>query len=184
MKSIKLSESKRNDILSLILNVWEQNNKRPDVEKAQKNAAQRYYELGVPLAVRELEHQSVVKPFLRKGTSFMVSIQGSMHRFTLPCERPLPKENGHTPCILVLDEALPESEMLILVTDQYNDWKKQRETIWREAKEILASVSTTKQLIELWPQVEPFLPAYLVDPSKGVNLPAIPVSRINEKLGL
>lgn len=67
-----------------------------------------------------------------------------------------------------------------------SDKKRQqkRSEFKSEVNDILHAVNTTKQLVEAWPEIEQFIPAYLVDPSKAINLPAIPTSRLNEKLGI
>lgn len=48
---------------------------------------------------------------------------------------------------------------------------------------ILDSVSTTKQLIELWPEVKEFIPSDALDPST-IRLPAICTASLNSKLSL
>ncbi len=51
-----------------------------------------------------------------------------------------------------------------------------------EAQVVLDSVNTSGQLIELWPAVEQFIPAHLADPQKGINLPALTISRLEDKI--
>lgn len=53
-----------------------------------------------------------------------------------------------------------------------------------EVTAVLESVKTTGQLVELWPTVEPFIPAHVIDPDKGVRLPALLISRLDERLGV
>ena len=70
------------------------------------------------------------------------------------------------------------------VLESHGDWLKERRNLNTEITTVLNSVNTTKQLIEVWPEVEKFLPAHIADPNTGIKLPALKVSRLNEKLGI
>lgn len=50
-----------------------------------------------------------------------------------------------------------------------------------EAEGILNSVTTVKRLLEVWPEVEAFVPK---NPEQLNNLPAIPLAQLNSVLGL
>lgn len=65
------------------------------------------------------------------------------------------------------------------VRDLYDkEYKSFRQEVWT----VLESCSSTKQLLEVWPKAEPYLPAYLDDPNRGINLPALQISRLEERL--
>lgn len=66
--------------------------------------------------------------------------------------------------------------------DALSDWKEEKKQFLREIGELLYSVNTSKQLLELWPEVEPYLPPHVADPSSAVRLPTVVVSRLNERL--
>ncbi len=51
-----------------------------------------------------------------------------------------------------------------------------------EVVPILDSVGSTKQLLEIWPSMENFLPPHIADPDSGINLPALNISRLQEKI--
>ena len=57
-----------------------------------------------------------------------------------------------------------------------------RKKLSQEIKPILDSVGSTKQLLEIWPSMEKFLPANIADPDSGINLPALNISRLQEKI--
>lgn len=68
-----------------------------------------------------------------------------------------------------------------------NDIKDHNEQYAKTNKQVqaaLASVSTIKKLIEVWPEIEPFASPYLEDAPVKVNLPAIPVASLNAILDL
>jgi hypothetical protein len=88
------------------------------------------------------------------------------------------------PVLKVLDK---KTDDILLLEDLKNENLQifeNKERFKKEVWEILASVSSTKELLELWPEVEDLIPGYILNPSKVINLPAIPVSRINEALKL
>lgn len=58
---------------------------------------------------------------------------------------------------------------------------REQNTYREEVRDVLASVNTTKQLLELWPEVEEFIPGTLRDPS-SIQRPAISVVSLNEAL--
>ncbi len=58
-----------------------------------------------------------------------------------------------------------------------------RNFLRREIKPILESFNTTKQLLDTWPSMEKFLPPNIANPEKGINLPALNLSRLEQKIG-
>lgn len=54
-----------------------------------------------------------------------------------------------------------------------------RKALRKQIYPVLLSFGSTKQLIETWPSMEKFLPANIADPDKGVNLPALNLSRLD-----
>lgn len=47
---------------------------------------------------------------------------------------------------------------------------------------VLESVNTTKQLVELWPSAEKHIPASILDPDTGINLPALNIRDLDAKI--
>lgn len=52
-----------------------------------------------------------------------------------------------------------------------NNWREQRDAIERQCINALETFNTVNQISELWPEILPFVPDYLVDPSKYFKLP-------------
>lgn len=62
-----------------------------------------------------------------------------------------------------------------LYTRQHEEverWRTKRNDYRTEIEAVLASVNTTKQLLEAWPEVEKYIPDAYADPSR-IRLPAI-----------
>lgn len=49
---------------------------------------------------------------------------------------------------------------------------------------ILFSVNTVSKLIEVWPDVEEFIPVHISNPNSGINLPALPTGGLAGSLDL
>lgn len=64
---------------------------------------------------------------------------------------------------------------------RWSAMKAEYEAASRQTMAALASVSTIKRLIEVWPEVAPFVAKYDEQPC---NLPSVPTDKLNEMLGL
>lgn len=63
----------------------------------------------------------------------------------------------------------------------YDKAVRDMNTYREEVRDVLSSVNTSKQLVELWPEVEEFIPNTLRDPS-NIQLPTISVASLNDAL--
>lgn len=61
----------------------------------------------------------------------------------------------------------------------YNEYQKNLSKFKSNISQVLESVNTTKQLVEVWPESEPFLPKEVSNPS-SINLPAVNFAEINK----
>jgi len=92
------------------------------------------------------------------------------------------------PCKQAIDLLVSEEEWVALfdrknMLEELKQKHQDEHTALRqEVKPVLDSFNTTKQLLETWPSMEKFLPANIADPDKGINLPAISLSRLEEKI--
>jgi hypothetical protein len=59
--------------------------------------------------------------------------------------------------------------------------KETRQLYTEEVDQVLQGVNTTGQLLEQWPEILPYLPSNLNNPS-NINLPSISVKKLNEQL--
>lgn len=70
-----------------------------------------------------------------------------------------------------------------IMRKKYNDLRREKGHIEIEANSILNSVSTVKQLLEVWPEVEKYLP-YTAKSVDNRSLPMVQVRQLNDKLEL
>lgn len=182
MKSIRLNESIRNSILNSILGKWKENNPTPELSKAEHTLIYKFWKKKYG---KYQEHFDAIPiDVFKTKQAFLLQINGQIEKFGL--NKPLPSvDSGYRGEVLgIIEDTNTEYKKFKKVKDAHEKWFHEHNELKVEAETILASVNTTKQLLEVWPEVEPFLPPHVADPSKAVNLPAIPVSRLNERIGL
>ena len=186
MKSVRLSNDMRVDILSSVLKEYTRNllaglgaEKEDDLRKAWQDEEKRVLS-GLWDKVYGYPTEEVPAWMLRDD-NFSVAVEG-LSVFRGACVEGKPGRKYGADIILTLvqhDELFAPMFELIAITDKFKEDVKQMKS---EVNSILNSVNTTKQLVELWPAVEQYIPAYIADPDKGVNLPALLISRLDEKL--
>ena len=59
---------------------------------------------------------------------------------------------------------------------------KELSTFEKEVTQVLDSVTTSRQLLGVWPSIEGYIPEHLYNPDKRFNLPAIRVEDLDAKL--
>lgn len=52
-----------------------------------------------------------------------------------------------------------------------NAWRECRDSIEQQCMNVLETFSTVNQMAELWPEIMPFVPSYVINPSKEFELP-------------
>lgn len=185
MKSITLNKKIRDDILDSIMDQWRKDNPAPNAIEAQHFFAEWLWNRHYGKFVDVLE--KLPEDMLYQSDTLKYQYQGKVNAVRLKEKRPSKAYNYYSPPVLEVFDVGKEPRQLkkyLEVQEKNADWSKAYCSLESECKTILSSVRTTKQLLEIWPQVEPFFPAYLADPSQGVALPALPISRLNERLGI
>lgn len=84
-------------------------------------------------------------------------------------------------CVKVYEATHPFTERWNALEGEASDLAKQIEAADRQLKSALASASTIKRLIDMWPEIEPFA---LKHESEKAPLPALPTKDLNALLDL
>lgn len=184
MKSVRLTNDMRDDILLSVRDQWQKENPKPKIEEAEDEFARKMWTKhhGAKKSKELLEFK--YPEFLQKTQHIHVAIQGQVQRFHLIEDLPTDTDSYRPPVMAMLDDTDRDYLKYEKVKEAFDEWREAGHALERETRAILESVNTSKQLIELWPQAEPFLPAHIADPDKGVKLPALQISRLNERLGV
>lgn len=182
MKSMKLNKTIRKDICDSVMDQWEKSNPEPDITKAHNAFGDWLYKRHFGKFMDAFA--KVPNEFLRTTKQVAFMHEGSTRQVHMSEERPFNWGQYQTRTLEIFDKAPKQLQKMLDVEDAHGEWTQQRKELERETKLVLDSVNTTNQLIEAWPAVEPFFPAYIANPDKGIRLPAIQTSRLTERLGL
>lgn len=193
MKSIRLNKSSREGILESMMTGFVDNwfkKNAPDftckqdlVKKA--SSVREYIMKGLWMNHYGPYQQSINKlpEKLLSGSGFTVTVEGGSLTEGLDLKG-YPGKRGATDVVLSQEEwdkiFSPYYELKHKASKFEADCSKFRKEVWQ----ILESVSTTGKLVEVWPASEQYIPAHLNEPSKGINLPMLHTSRLDEALGV
>lgn len=193
VKSVRLNQSLRDTILNSVLLEYVKNNLKPH---GFENRGQ------LEEAVKKLRHDACMKLWKKQYGSIDFSL---VPRWALDTSGDfsvaqqddtskvfvvrLKDDNGLAlPCKSAIDVLVTKSKWDTMFAKSNALAKAKeactggRKNLKDEVKPILDSFGSTKQLLETWPSMEKFLPPNVADPDKGVNLPALSLSRLEEKI--
>ena len=91
-------------------------------------------------------------------------------------------QERHEGTAKVYDEKAPLAKRYAALKDREAALKSDTQEASKKARAVLNSVTTLKRLVEVWPEVAPFVKGLGDDGSKGV--PAVPIKELNETLNL
>lgn len=184
IKSVTLTKAMREDILHSVIKRWKETNKEPDKKEASHKFAVwlwgDYYK-----KVKD-KFDGVPKKFLNLRADLKFCVDGEVDQvsFKKGDEMPCDWAAYYGPILKTITSSHKEYSKYKSVVGKWDVWLGSGREVEMETKAILDSVNTTRQLLDLWPQCEPFLPAHIADPDKAIRLPAIQVSRLNERIGV
>jgi hypothetical protein len=194
MKSVRLSKEMRSDIMKSIRNEFVKNFLESKGFKSDTDLQEKIFysreESLIFLWKRVYGSQEAVLKEVPRDLldmhNFSVSVTGAPSQIShLSTRLPRPYTGKHTHGV---DMVIDYGEYLLAFSDHIDlmaiqeDLKKETDSLMAEVANVVNSVTTTKQLVELWPSAENFIPAYITDPDKGIQLPALLISRLDEKL--
>ena len=189
MKSIRLTRDTRMAILNSMCEGFTENYFKKTVYKDSEamQTAKKYAEetalkkLWVDTYGQHQEALSKLPTFLHSNSCFRVMAQiGYVRQLNL---KGFPGKNT-SGADVVLDDDVFEATFKesIDIQKKMDAFSKEFHAFKKEVNEVLQSVNTTKQLLEIWPSAEAYIPAHIQDPDKGMRLPALHISRLEERL--
>lgn len=96
------------------------------------------------------------------------------------------KENKVEYVFTESDPIWVEYQKELVVVKEYSklkdEYDKELRKFKAEVKQVLDSVNTTGQLVEVWPEAAPFVPQEISNPS-SINLPAVNFAELNKVIG-
>jgi hypothetical protein len=189
MKSLRLNKELRTNILNSFLDKYKSSNPEPevgDLSKAQQVAA-----INAQKAIYGKYEGLLPDEFVVISNNIQVRLpNGSVQHWYFGSD-----EEGESIYLLMSKE----SKVKYVFTDNdpiyaeyrkvadavkqqqavYDEWVKGYKKFKSEVTQVLESVNTTGQLVEVWPESLPFIPQEISDPSK-INLPSVNFAEINK----
>lgn len=109
-----------------------------------------------------------------------VYFAGEITQLSLPDQRPVPHDKVHG-TLAVYDARHPLAEAKVDLDRKAYDLTERRDAARANANAFLRNSKTLKQLVDAWPEIEPFANDVI---EKPVKLPTIDLSKLNADLGL
>jgi hypothetical protein len=182
-KSVRLNKEIRTRILTSIMDTYRAKNPLP----AEPNNGHHWLAESVySRTYGELDVGTIPESLLDFRSYILVSLKGGHLN---PNFEPIDGKTPKRPFAGHYIQATPEEEAEYTrinkdnrkIQQVYDKAVKDQDTYREEVRDVLNSVSTSNQLIELWPEVEQFIPSTIRDPS-SIQLPAISVASLNDAL--
>jgi len=181
----------REDIVKSIIKRYEETNPAP-YDKAEEESAMAYNMYN--MFHREANLGSIDKKYITYSPNIRVTVQGERHVFAYSpnCKNvwggygdeairmPSTKDEYHINELNLRSVFWLDWQKKLASIEEYNEV---RNKFKQEIVAVIDSVNTTKQLVEIWPEVQVYIPTHLNDPSR-IQLPAIRMDSINAKIGL
>lgn len=186
MKSIRLSKQLR---LEIIQNISDAYNKTtpppaPSRDEIDHTFARKVYDRYIEDYIDEISQ--VPSDFINTKHCFQITIGGQykylyLYKGNEPDYQPMPKSGA---ALMQLSTDAQEVEEYDKLLTDFDEWAKKKNAMIAQATAIIEQVNTTKQLVETWAEVEPMIPEYIRNPSKGIQLPAVLTESLNNSIGL
>lgn len=198
MKSIRLNKELRAEIISNIRQAYTIKNKEPVLPDPKKDlliTIEDIYRKRAKAIEDKVIAAGLTKEYLKKSHYFNISINGetfSNHFRDASGSKEYLTQVNPTTSYLFTDDNLTDKECIQAVKiykaarkkerplrQKRSEWVKVRNNYIADVVNVLAGVNTTGQLLEVWPEVEKFLPKGITDPS-SINLPAVSINQLNK----
>lgn len=196
MKSLRLNKELRQTILENFVSKWEGSNPEPTSELLSRK------ELLQALAKEISEKvygkfwetlKDIPDEFLYKSSSVLVQWPDeSIDRLYFGRDsenddiRMLSTRESKVEYVISKTDKLYKSykdnvELLKQFENELSEYKTKRNNFSRQVSQVLSSVNTTGQLIEVWPESEAFIPVDIHNPST-ISLPSVSFQDLNSQL--
>jgi hypothetical protein len=183
IKSIRLNAAIRTDIIKAMTESWEKSNPSPvDIELLDEKIGDFIWEF----YYGKLDFSKIPSDMLHMEKRVSISCANKVYVFNMSVLRPYPTSPNRYGLRLIdaLDTIPLYVQDYILATAKSIEWNDNRNEFKSEITTIVESVTTTGQLVNMWPEAEQYLPPFASDPSKAILLPALKTSRLNALLGI
>jgi len=181
MKSIRLSEVTRDQIISQMMDGYKEITPAPISKSDAANKA------GIALwgvVYGRIKFSAIPQDFLVQSYRISAQFGGDFVQFIMKSKMPATSTSySPNPC-KVFNKTPGFYKKYLAEVAAYEKWDAACDSFRSELRSILYSVNTTKQLIDIWPECVKYLPQGSVDSIQTCNLPALKTAELNKKLGI
>lgn len=179
MKSIRLNQNIRDNISGRLIS--ERFKKQfEELQDQWRQLAMMVYIDAIP--IKELNiAKKLPDHWLPTVDDIKVSFDGNITYLPLKEDVIVPASKAHC-CIISYDKDHELTTHYHVLKDARDSLHGQKVEARKHIMSVLGSVTTTKKLIEVWPQIEEVVMAVL--PKEPAPVPALPIKKINDILGL
>ena len=181
MKSVRLTENMRRNVRERLLTHAfgkRQQELRADDEIFGGDVYETVYD-----ALVRRRMKSMPEGFFRLASYLKVAFGGQQDQVVWRGLRPIASKHEYDRAASYVADH-PLSQRSDALEKRRRDLKTDREAAYQKIKAVLASCSTLRQLVEIWPEAEPFVRDFQVSGPAAVTALALPIKSLNEQLGL
>lgn len=197
MKSIRLNKETRLQIASAIMEAYKAKNPVPagklpsDVKEELTEAVKAAY-LKQSDAVMKKAVEAGIEKYLNLTSSCRYAINGSTLNYLEFPDKVVDLNPESSVWLDVATTKIPAIKKAYEIyqrdikdtkpiVDAHKAWELAKDNYCTDVWNILEGVNTSKQLLEVWPECERFIPKGIVDPSK-LYLPTVNLATLNSKI--
>ena len=197
MKSIRLNKETRLQIASAIMEAYKAKNPVPagklpsDVKEELTEAVKAAY-LKQSDAVMKKAVEAGIEKYLKLTSSCRYAINGSVYNYLEFSDKVVVLNSESSVWLDVATTKIPAIKKAYEIyqhdikdtkpiVDAHKAWELAKDNYRTNVWNILEGVNTSKQLLEVWPECERFIPKGIVDPSK-LLLPTVNLATLNSKI--
>lgn len=190
MKSIKLSSATRAEIKEALLSTFTKNYfKDTSFESVAdlSDAANKAFRRGIQKSWLKAYgswsfHIEQIPKGLLSTASFKVGVEDEPNLIKSMTDPKFPGKSSGVDILLTRKEHDEIFADFLEIDSLRETFKIEIHKFGKEVAQVLESVTTTRQLVEVWPSIEQYIPEHLYNPDKRFNLPAIRVEDLDAKL--
>jgi len=180
IRSIRIGNTLREQMLKQAMELYKIKNPPP---KSKGDASD---EAG--MALWNVVYDKVIidapEDMIQTSSYISASFVGKFERFVLKKQVPSVSESSSPTPLKVFDKLPAFYKQYLHDIEKYDEWYKKRDIFRDELRSIFYSVSTSRQLVDIWPEAESLLPASVCQTTPVCNLPALKTDNLNKMLGL
>lgn len=182
MATTRLTNSIRKEILdSIILHSKYSAKERKKLDTKLFQTGDKVYNFLYGSIQKDLE--AIPKGFLHKDNHLQVQTDDGFMRIYFSESKAVPL--GFGICADYMNKKTPKLiKEYIAIQKEIQEFKKAANAAKGEIQVILDSASTLKRLLEIWPPVKDFIPVHIINPTIGINLPAVITTELADKIDL